>query len=52
MMMLDICSPVKNISKYEVAQQMNQTHRRAEIQYDYHHARYEEYPGVLFPIIQ
>lgn len=52
MMMLDVCSPVLNISKKKVADQMHLTHRRAKEQYDYHQQAYEAHRGVLFPIIQ
>ena len=52
MMMLDVCSPVENISKKEVAAHMQITHDRAEIQYQYHMEKYDDYSWVLFPIIQ
>lgn len=52
MMMLDVCSPVNDISKKKVAEQMAITHRWAKEQYDYHQAGYDTYRGVLFPIIQ
>lgn len=52
MMMLDVCSPVHNITKKKVAQHMETTHKRAKKQYDYHMKNYDDYHGVLFPIIQ
>jgi queuine/archaeosine tRNA-ribosyltransferase len=52
MMMLDVCAPVENITKQEVAEYMYLTHRRAKQQYDYHMKDYDKYSGVLFPIIQ
>jgi tRNA-guanine family transglycosylase len=36
MMMLDVCSPAKNITKQKVAKQMALTHYRAKTQFDYH----------------
>lgn len=52
MMMLDVCSPVMGMSKRKVAEQMSLTHRRAAEQFAYHQAGYDDYRGVLFPIIQ
>jgi queuine tRNA-ribosyltransferase len=52
MMMLDVCSPVKDITKKKVAEQMAMTHRRAAEQFTYHQAGYDDHRGVLFPIIQ
>ena len=52
MMMLDVCAPIQDITKKEVANYMYLTHRRAKQQFDYHMQDYERYKGVLFPIIQ
>lgn len=52
MMMLDVCSPVHDISKKKVAQHMKTTHQRAKTQYDHHMKEYDKHRGVLFPIIQ
>ena len=52
MMMLDVCSPVDNITKKEVASQMALTHSRAKMAYDYHISQYDESKWVLFPIVQ
>ncbi len=54
MMMLDVCSPVDEITKAEVASQMATTHHRAKTAYDYFHdeQRYEKARWVLFPIVQ
>lgn len=52
MMMLDVCSPVENITKQKVAQQMAMTHKWAKQQYDYHMAWYDQYRWALFPIVQ
>lgn len=52
MMMLDICSPVHDITKNEVARQMHVTHKWAKEAYDYHMQQYDQHRGVLFPIIQ
>ncbi len=52
MMMLDVCSPVLEISKDQVAAHMATTHKRAKEQYEYHQKEYDKYRGVLFPIIQ
>jgi len=42
MMMLDVCSPVENISKKEVKQQMNLTHKWAKQAYEYFSSKYDE----------
>jgi queuine tRNA-ribosyltransferase len=52
MMMLDVCSPVHNITKRKVAEHMDLTHRRAKEQFAYHSSVYEQSRGVLFPIVQ
>lgn len=52
MMMLDVCSPVDNITKDEVARQMWITHTRAKQAYNYYEKKYENSKGVLFPIVQ
>lgn len=52
MMMLDVCSSVENTTKKIVAKQMYLTHKRAKEQYTYHMEWYNDYRGVLFPIIQ
>lgn len=52
MMMLDVCSPVHDISKKKVAQHMQTTHQRAKEQYNYHMTWYNQYKSALFPIIQ
>lgn len=52
MMMLDVCSPVENITKDEVARQMGITHSRAKMAYEYFQPKYESTRWVLFPIIQ
>ncbi len=52
MMMLDVCSPVDNITKDEVARQMGITHSRAQQAYEYFLPQYEKINGVLFPIVQ
>ena len=52
MMMLDVCSPVENISKKEVEQQMNLTHKWAKQAYEYFSSKYDETKWVLFPIVQ
>ena len=52
MMMLDVCSPVENISKKEVKQQMNLTHKWAKQAYEYFSSKYDETKWVLFPIVQ
>ena len=52
MMMLDVCSPVDNISKDEVVRQMEITHKWAKTAYEYFLPKYESSRGVLFPIIQ
>lgn len=52
MMMLDVCSPVTDITKEEVNEQMQTTHRWAEIAYRYHMEKYEKTRWALFPIIQ
>lgn len=52
MMMLDVCSPVDDITKDEVTQQLAITHKRAKEAYEYHQAAYDQHKGVLFPIVQ
>ena len=52
MMMLDVCSPIENISKKEVEQQMNLTHKWAKQAYEYFSSKYDETKWVLFPIVQ
>ncbi len=52
MMMLDVCSPVVGITKKKVAEQMAMTHAWAKEQFAYHQTWYDQYRGVLFPIIQ
>lgn len=52
MMMLDVCSPVENITKDEVARQMGITHTRAQQAHEYFWSRYEDSRWVLFPIVQ
>ena len=52
MMMLDVCSPVENISKEEVYNQMLLTHKWAEIAYNYFKPKYDKSRWVLFPIVQ
>ncbi len=52
MMMLDVCSPVVEISKEQVAEHMALTHQRAKQQYDHHQAAYDKHRWVLFPIVQ
>ena len=52
MMMLDVCSPVDNITKDEVARQMSITHKWAQQAYEYFKPRYEDARWVLFPIVQ
>lgn len=52
MMMLDVCSPVKDITKKQVAEQMKKTHDWAKIAYEYHQQNYNNYRWVLFPIVQ
>lgn len=52
MMMLDVCSPVDEISKQEVFQQMQITHKRAKQAYEYFMPKYKNTNWVLFPIVQ
>lgn len=52
MMMLDVCSPVDDITKEEVAKQLAITHKRAKEAYEYHHTNYDNWKSVLFPIVQ
>lgn len=52
MMMLDVCSPVGEITKQEVEQQMELTHKWAKQAYDYFMPKYEQTRWVLFPIVQ
>jgi tRNA-guanine family transglycosylase len=42
MMMLDVCSPVDNITKQEVEAQMNITHKRAKQAYQHFDKLYED----------
>jgi queuine tRNA-ribosyltransferase len=52
MMMLDVCSPVKDITRKKVEEHLALTHQRAKQAYEYHIKHYNDYKGVLFPIIQ
>ncbi len=52
MMMLDVCSPVNNITKDEVEKQMKLTHKWAEIAYNYFIPKYDQVRWILFPIVQ
>jgi len=52
MMMLDVCSPVHEITKREVARQLQITHNWAKEAYDYHMEWYDQHNWVLFPIVQ
>ena len=52
MMMLDVCSPVWNITKEEVASQMKLTHKWAKQAYEYFMPKYNQARWVLFPIVQ
>lgn len=52
MMMLDVCSPVKDISKKKVETHLALTHQRAEQAFEHHSKDYKNHKGVLFPIIQ
>ena len=52
MMMLDVCSPVEDISKEEVERQMNITHNWAKRAYEYFMPKYNDIRWVLFPIVQ
>ena len=52
MMMLDVCSPVWNITKEEVASQMKLTHKWAKQAYKYFILKYNQARWVLFPIVQ
>ena len=52
MMMLDVCSPVGEISKQEVEKQMQLTHAWAKQAYDYFMPKYDQARWVLFPIVQ
>ena len=52
MMMLDVCSPVENITKDEVRQHMELTHKWAKQAYEYFKPLYNDYKWVLFPIVQ
>lgn len=52
MMMLDVCSPVKDITRKKVEQHLALTHQRAKQAYEHHLKNYDDYKGVLFPIIQ
>ncbi|MFZ5341441.1 MAG: hypothetical protein ACOZBL_02555 [Patescibacteria group bacterium] len=42
MMMLDVCSPVSDISKDEVARQMKITHTWAQRAYEYFQPKYDQ----------
>jgi tRNA-guanine family transglycosylase len=42
MMMLDVCSPVGEISKQEVEKQMQLTHKWAKQAYDYFMPKYDQ----------
>jgi len=52
MMMLDVCSPVGEITKQEVEQHMELTHKWAKQAYNYFMPKYEQTRWVLFPIVQ
>ncbi len=52
MMMLDVCSPVTDISKDTVADHMRITHRWAQEAFAHHMASYDTHRWVLFPIVQ
>jgi len=52
MMMLDVCSPVGEITKEEVEQQMQLTHKWAKQAYEYFMPKYDKIRWVLFPIVQ
>lgn len=52
MMMLDVCSPVTDISKTVVTEQLAITHKRAQEAYLHHQQHYDRSHGVLFPIVQ
>lgn len=52
MMMLDVCSPVGEITKEEVKKQMNTTHAWAKKAYEYFMSKYDQTRWVLFPIVQ
>ena len=52
MMMLDVCSPVGEITKQEVSSQMELTHKWAKQAYDYFMPKYNQTRWVLFPIVQ
>jgi len=52
MMMLDVCSPVHDITKDEVKRHLDITHRWAKEAYEYHEKWYDDNKWVLFPIIQ
>lgn len=52
MMVLDVCSAVHDISKNDVANQMELTHKWAKMAFDYFLPNYDKTKWVLFPIIQ
>jgi len=52
MMMLDVCSPVGEITKQEVEQQMQLTHAWAKQAREYFMPKYNSTRWVLFPIVQ
>ena len=52
MMVLDVCSPVKDISREEVEYQMDLTHRWAERAFEYFRSKQDKIRWVLFPIVQ
>jgi len=52
MMMLDVCSPVGEITKDEVEKQMQLTHKWAKQAYEYFMPKYDKIRWVLFPIVQ
>lgn len=52
MMVLDVCSPIHNISKQKVAQQMKITHDWAKMAFEHFMPKYDKTRWVLFPIIQ
>lgn len=52
MMVLDVCAPTANISRRKVEHYMKLTHQRADQQFEYFLAKYDQVRWVLFPIIQ
>lgn len=52
MMVLDVCSSVASTTKDEIAKQLQLTHRRADMAFDYFLPQYDIMRGCLFPIVQ